>query len=414
MGIETFGEALRRLRGGMPIREVARRSKVGKSHISDLENERRKPSLAIATALDQTLAAEGELVALASSPPVHDSVPVLPGDEWKEVSELLRRAFLKRGLAAITLPTIGLEELKHIAAAITDARRYVDKEIVAHLESQLDYCAVNDQMRGPRQSIPIALGLVAVVEDMAKEARVDMRRPLLQVGARAAEFVGWLYRDIAMSDLANYWRDRAMEWAQAASNFPMQGYVLLKKSQAAWDERDALRMLTLAEAAQQDPWHLPPHVQAEAIQQEARGYAMTSGDMAFIESKLDLARGLLIQHKEATGIAAHYNESLFGLQVAICYCEAGQIERAMELYERWLSPQAFSRRDYGYFLSLKSEAFVAMEQPDNAAMNGLEALAVARETNSARTHQEVLRLVGQLRPWQQRESVRELRHAVLA
>ncbi|MDP4504210.1 hypothetical protein [Nonomuraea turcica] len=86
----------------------------------------------------------------------------------------------------------------------------------------------------------------------------------------------------------------------------------------------------------------------------------------------------------------------------------------MELYERWLSPESFSRRDYGYFLSLKSEAFVAMERPDSAAMNGLEALALARETNSARTHREILRLVGKLRRWRQRESVRELRHAVLA
>jgi hypothetical protein len=41
-------------------------------------------------------------------------------------------------------------------------------------------------------------------------------------------------------------------------------------------------------------------------------------------------------------------------------------------------------------------------------------LELARETNSARTHQEVLRLVGQLRPWQHMESVRELRHAILA
>ncbi|MFB4284825.1 helix-turn-helix domain-containing protein [Nonomuraea sp. MTCD27] len=414
MGVETFGEALRRLRGRMSLREVAALTNIGKTHISDLENGRRKPTLPVVTVLDEKLGANGTLVALVSPPPSQSPALVSPDEEWEEVSELLRRSFLKRGLAAVTLPAIGLEELKHIAAAISDARRYADKEVVAHLQCQLDDCAANDRARGPRQSIPIALGLVAAVEDMAKEAKTDMRRPLLQVGARTAEFVGWLYRDIAMPDLANYWRDRAMEWAQATSNFPMQGYVLLKKSQAAWDDRDALRMLTLAEAAQQEPWHLPPHVQAEAVQQEARGYAMTSGDMAIIEAKLDRARGLLIEHEEATGIAAHYNEALFGLQVAICYCEAGQVERAMELYEQWLSPESFSRRDYGYFLSLKGGAFVAMERPDSAAMNGLEALALARETNSARTHQEILRLVGRLRPWQQRDSVRELRHAVLA
>ncbi|MET7329152.1 helix-turn-helix transcriptional regulator [Nonomuraea sp. NPDC005650] len=414
MGTETFGEALRRLRGNMSLRNAAHLANVGKSYISDLENGRRTPSLAIATALDRALGAEGKLVALVQPPSDHASAPVSPSDEWEEVSELLRRTFLKRGLAAVTLPAIGLEELKHIAAAINDARRYADKAVVAHLECQLADCAANDRTRGPKQSIPIALGLVAAVEDMAKDAKSDTRRPLLQVGARAAEFVGWLYRDIAMPELASYWRDRAMDWAQATRDFPMQGYVLLKKSQAAWDERNAIRMLTLAEAAQEESWHLPLRVQAEAVQQEARGYAMLSGNMTLIEAKLNLARELLTQDDEATGIAAHYNESLFGLQVAICYCEAGKAERAIELYEQWLSPQTFSRRDYGYFLSLKSEAFVAIEKPDKAANHGLKALALARETNSARTHQEILRLVGQLRPWRHMESVRELRHAILA
>ncbi len=52
---------------------------------------------------------------------------------------------------------------------------------------------------------------------------------------------------MAWGDGAGCWRDRAMEWAQATGDFPMQGYVLPRKSQAAWDERDALRMLTLAD-----------------------------------------------------------------------------------------------------------------------------------------------------------------------
>ena len=61
----------------------------------------------------------------------------------------------------------------------------------------------------------------------------------------------------------------------------MQGYILLKKSQAAWDERDGLRMLTLGQAAHDGPWQLPPLVQAEVAQQEARGLAMT-GDPALL------------------------------------------------------------------------------------------------------------------------------------
>jgi hypothetical protein len=163
---------------------------------------------------------------------------------------------------------------------------------------------------------------------------------------------------------------------------------------------------------------LPARVRAEAEQQQARGHAMLSGNLALVESKLSDARGLLDQDRAsadtpATEIATHYDAALFGLQVAICYCEAGQPEPSLELYGRWLSLETFSRRDYGYFLALKGEAHAMAGEPDNAAVAGLEAFSLARETESVRTVQQVTRLAVQLGPWRDRESVHGLRKAVL-
>jgi hypothetical protein len=73
------------------------------------------------------------------------------------------------------------------------------------------------------------------------------------------------------------------------SSWPMLGYILLKKSQSAWDERDALRILTLTQAAQIGPWALPTLVRAKAAQQEARGLAMTGERRDVVERKLDEA-----------------------------------------------------------------------------------------------------------------------------
>lgn len=339
--------------------------------------------------------------------------------EDKRLVEQLRRTFLASGIAALTLPALGLDELKHIASAVVNAQRYADDEIVDYCKRQLDSCAVNDGRRGPRQSLPIVLGLIAAIERMANDAKPGTRRELLRVGAYASEFAGWLYRDVCVPGLANYWRDRAIEWAQVSGDAPMQGYVLLKKSQAVWDERDALRMLTLAEAAQEGPWRLPARVRAEAAQQQARGHAMLNGNLALMESKLSEARSLLAQDGAIADIrtaevAAHYDEALFGLQVAICYCEANQPERSLELYDRWLSLETFSRRDYAYFLALKGEAHAAADEADYAAMAGLEAFSLARETESARTVQEVIRLAIRLDQWRDRESVHELRQSVLA
>jgi transcriptional regulator with XRE-family HTH domain len=99
MNIDTFGEALRRLRGDMSIRETAHLAKVGKSYISDLENGRRTPSLAIATALDRALGARGELLALIPSPPDHKLLRPQAPHIVEDVTDVLSRIDrLNRGI----------------------------------------------------------------------------------------------------------------------------------------------------------------------------------------------------------------------------------------------------------------------------------------------------------------------------
>ncbi len=98
------------------------------------------------------------------------------------------------------------------------------------------------------------LGIIAALDRSIPQVKPSLRRELLILGAQGAEFVGWLYRDLGVPELTRHWHDQAMEWAQAADDRELQGYVLLRKSQAAWDERDVVRMLTLAQAAQEGPW----------------------------------------------------------------------------------------------------------------------------------------------------------------
>ncbi len=108
----------------------------------------------------------------------------------------------------------------------------------------------------------------------------------------------------------------------------MQGYVLLKKSQMAYDERDALRVWTLAEAAQRGPWQLPTKVRVEVIQQEALGLAMLGEPMDAIERKLDDARAMfaaLDSDDEQHGLLGMYfTEGTMLIRSASCYVEGGQ------------------------------------------------------------------------------------------
>jgi len=73
----------------------------------------------------------------------------------------------------------------------------------------------------------------------------------------------------------------------------MQGYVLLKRSQMAYDARDALRVFTLAQAALEGPWQLPRRIRAEMTLQVALRMAICGEPLPAVERTLDDARELL-------------------------------------------------------------------------------------------------------------------------
>jgi transcriptional regulator with XRE-family HTH domain len=343
-----------------------------------------------------------------------ESAPSAAGLTAEEGERLHRRDFLKDGMAAAAFPALDLDELRHLAAAMDDAHRYLDRDVVAYFQRQLDACAADDGEWGPVATLPVVLCVVAAIERRARQVTAEVRRELLAVGAHGAEFVGWLYRDARQPRLAAHWRDRATEWAQEAGDWPMQGYILLKKSQAAWDERDGLRMLTLAQAAHAGPWQLPPLVRAETAQQEARGLAMTGEPSAAADAKLDEAWQLFTDAiPQSGGLGGHYDRTLLTMQTAICYCEAGQPRRAAELYRLHLNDEQLSHRDRGYFLSLMAGALAQASEPSDATMAGQEALQVAFETMSQRTMHELARVCVLLKPWQGQPAVQELREAVL-
>ncbi|PRY01686.1 helix-turn-helix domain-containing protein [Allonocardiopsis opalescens] len=330
---------------------------------------------------------------------------------WEDEA-VQRREFMGKAMGLMSLPAIDMDQLRHVAAALENAGRYLDRSVVDYFAQQITANTGRDGENGPRTTLPPMLGIVAAIERSARNVKPAVRRDLLKVGARGAEFVGWLYRDVGMAEMATYWHDRAIEWAQESGYHAMQGYVLLKKSQAAWDQRDGLRMLTLAQAAQESHWRLPLRIRAEAAQQEARGHAMLGEDFHAMERKLEDARRLMA---EADGggdggevaLGSHYNAGLLAMQTAIAQCEAGRPERAVAIYAAELAEGAFSRRDHGYFLALKGNALAMADEPDEACASGLEALAVAAETDSVRTTGELHRLRSQLRPWSNRPTVRQ-------
>lgn len=293
---DFFGAELRRLRehAGLSQSQLGKLVNYSDAMIASVEKAIRWPPPQLVTAVDHALGTDGVLTRLLPAvqeqraaqqsektldPPQPDLVInlVTPGavvlalqtDGRHASMSLDRRELLKGtgtivgGLAFGARPStpvaseVGFIDIPHLKAAFDDAHRYLDGNAVAQLGNAMDEAVTTDGERGPRHTLPVVLAIVATVESSARDVKPQVRREFLELGARGAELAGWLFRDLGSPEMAGHWRDRSMEWAQESGNRAMQGYVLLKKAQAAYDERDALRMLTLAQAVQEGPGSCP-------------------------------------------------------------------------------------------------------------------------------------------------------------
>lgn len=72
---ETFGQALKRLRGDLSLKRLAARVTYSPSYLSELERDLKKPTLAVAKKCDTSLNANGLLVALVYAVTA-DPIPV--------------------------------------------------------------------------------------------------------------------------------------------------------------------------------------------------------------------------------------------------------------------------------------------------------------------------------------------------
>ena len=100
------------------------------------------------------------------------------------------------GATAHALPPNEVQELEHVAAALDDARQYLDGSVVGYFREQLDRSKSADGDLGPAKALPFVLGVLGTIAQHVREVKPEVRCALLSLGADGAEFAGWLYRDL--------------------------------------------------------------------------------------------------------------------------------------------------------------------------------------------------------------------------
>jgi hypothetical protein len=243
----------------------------------------RWPNAAYRSALRTILDATDEQLGFRPTPRGASVIPVKPDttpdrfDEGSETAHVDRREFVRAaGLAAIAGGAARRRDPLYFITALSELQ-------------------AADTAHGPEEPI---VGATQLLRELAAELRAAQgsdRAALLRTGARTAEFAGFLYRDLGRPDRSLFWHDRAMDLAQENQDHAMQAYVLLRKAQAAYDQRDAARMLGLARSARGVDGAISAGLRAEINQQEARGEAMLGLPDRGVQQKLDKARSLLAE-----------------------------------------------------------------------------------------------------------------------
>lgn len=273
---------------------------------------------------------------------------------------------------------------------------------VSHLRGLMPghYKAAN--LLGSRHALDAVTRHVQLLDRLQQNVGGRARDELLTIGARTAEFLGWLNQDLGDFDQALYWSDRAMEWAQETGDDVMAAYVLFRKSNQATAQRNTQKAVSLARAAQRSAG-ATLRIRALAAQQEAQGHALM-GNLRFAETKFDEAHELAAEpddsHADDALDLAYCTPTYIEMQRANCLIELGDPRTAVGMFEaelRILPP--IYRNDQGVYLSRLARAYAASGKPEQAAAAADRALSIAIDTESARTMTELSAADKALQRW---------------
>lgn len=359
--VEGFGDLLRGLRvaRGYGVRELARRVPCSATAVSDLERGRRGVSSSLARRLDELVGAGGELVALLAPAPVDPA--------------RLEIAVERPGRAD---PAV----VDHLAGLLATQRRLEDAAGSAPLVAPA------------RAHLGMVTELIRGAPDGAYRTR------LVDVGAQWAQFAAWLCTTTDAHAQGRQLYGTALEWATEAGNADMVATVLSMRGHLAWVTGRTRAMIELSRAACWAPASAGIH--ALAAQQEARGLAI-AGDARTADDRLDRAEELIHQAVEQPQPAwiYFYDPAFFRAQRGLVQLYLGRYGQAIEHLTGALGrlPADIRASDWiGWYVVKLAEAYLALDERDQAGRLYEEAAATAERVGAGRLRGEVAQLGRQL------------------
>lgn len=408
---DSFGANLRRMRAesGISLAQLAEKVTYSKSYLSKIENDLKPPTADIAKRCDSVFGTGGVLSAMVRT----SDGPAAEDDQDRELWVMVSDGEGEQGFHRLprrqVLAGVGMA----LGFALTGGTRaIVDEPTLAALRETFDQYRRLGTISSPTMVLGPVVAHVNTLRMLASAEQPEpVRRQLLLLASRAAEYAGWMSQEAGDEAAALWWTRRAVDYAAEGGDRHLASYALVREAELAMYRQDPLTTIELATRAQADP-AAGPRILGLAARCEAQGHALV-GDPDGYQQALDRAT-LLLSEAQPAPAAPVIGSSSVTDEVALTrgwsLYDLGRPAEAAELLDRQIEGIApGARRARARFGARRVLAHARNDEIDHACELTRAVLADAAPVDSATVRVDLRELSRVLGKWHNHPAARELR-----
>ena len=412
--VVLFGAELRRLRiaAGFSLTRMAESLHYSKGYLSKIETGYKQPNPDVARRCDVFLEAGGELARLVparsseAAPPETDGngevwlMNLAPdGTSWFRPVD--RRQVLTAGAASAL-------------AFGTGGNHAADEAPLEIFRGLFDQFRQLGQTASSSLVLPALIAQTHTLRGLAAQRSSRAGRDVLVLGARYAEYAGWMAQESGDDRAALWWTDRAVEMAAAGADHDLATYALVRRALITFYRGDAQRTIEMASQAQHAT--VPPRIRGLAAQRVAQGHAL-AGDYDACMRSLDEARELLsTARSESMPVLGTANlDDPAAMVAGWCLHDLGRPQEAITILDHEIHQvPAHALRSQARYGIRRALAHAVAGNIDYACSLTSQLIGVVDTVQSATVSTDLRRLARTLARFHTASSVRELQPRLTA
>lgn len=249
---ETFGVALKRMRGEMSLRQLQSRTNYSAAYLSELERGRKQPTLRVAQRCDEALGAKGRLAALAKKAAAPEAAPEIT-QVHPAVASNVHVAVKKRddGLGQVPIKELAMTA-EESAQFIRRAGATANAELIEQLSDEVRALAVDFVKRPPYAVFePIAKLRREVFTILDGHVRPEYLSDLYLLAGQLTGLLAHASADLGQPQIADAHARTAWMCADLSGQNALRAYVRWIQSNIAYWSGDYARAAETARSGQQ-------------------------------------------------------------------------------------------------------------------------------------------------------------------